>query len=261
MSSSNVAAFIVSRHQGDAGWDYRVHLANGTMRLMPERSVRCLVRGDIAIEEFDPDEWFEGLPPPETCMSGPSPGDVIRVLLDDAWHVCTVLEVDPLGPKYRVRYDDGMLVFDRLSVPWTYVSSAVQDAPRKSTWLIIKVPTHANSSSATTAEPMTVEPVTDPASPELEPAAEPAAKPSVATELEPAAEPSVAPAAEPSVAPAAEPAVAPLLMSEKQRGKLPMYQATAPYPTKTPLADTTAMAAWNSSCRAVSNYAALLDNM
>ena len=98
---SNTASLVVSRHQGAAGWDYRVQLADGTMQLMSEHSLRCLVCGDIALKQFDPHESFDGFPPPRDCIEGPRAGDVIRVQIEAQWHVCTILELDASPRKPR----------------------------------------------------------------------------------------------------------------------------------------------------------------
>ena len=273
MSSNNVAAFIVSRHQGDNGWDYRVQLQDGTMRLMEERSVRCLVRGDIAIDEFNPDETFDGFPPPMTCMDGPRIGDVIRVNIQGAWHVCTVLDLVADGPTYKVRYDDGMLIHDRLNVPWTYVATSPHEKTVKPQKMIIKVPKDFGESMAAEPpnDPMTIEPVLESAvEPAAQPAAEPATEPAAEAALELAVEsaceaPANTRAADLSpIVPNPEPRAQ---LSEKQRGKLPMG-ATPPNPFLPPCAApdwvanvnmAKASSVANNSRKGVEEYASLLD--
>lgn len=271
MSSNNVAAFIVSRHQGDNGWDYRVQLQDGTMRLMAEQSVRCLVRGDLAIDEFNPDETFDGFPPPLTSMDGPREGDVIRVQIEGAWHVCTVLEFNADGPTYKVRYDDGMLIHDRLNVPWTYVATSNYEKSVKPQRMVLKI---RKPSLEPMAEPMAAEPM----------AAEPmAAEPMAAGPGEPVAEQVDPMTIEPVVQSEVETAVEsacempneshasvpdpPAQLSEKQRGKLPMGATVPPSISVPPAVPdfpandnmVKACSAAQNSWKYVAEYATLLD--
>ena len=136
MSLSNTAQFVVSRHRADAGFNYRVHMADGSMRIMTETQTRCCVSGDQSLADFDPMEEFEARSPPTFAGEGPEVNDIIRVQVRNEWIVGTVVDVKP-GGIYRVKYDDGMCVQDRLSLPWTYV--AVASAPVASSMQSLKI--------------------------------------------------------------------------------------------------------------------------
>ena len=118
-------SFVVSRHQGDDGWHYRVQMESGEMRIMSATELSATANGSSAIDDFDPDEQFQRRPPPRNVQEGPSKNDIVRVELQGAWHVCTVLKVND-DNTYRVRYDDGMLVEDYLSVPWNFVQVSMR---------------------------------------------------------------------------------------------------------------------------------------
>ena len=77
---------------------------------------------------------------PSTTADCPKEGSLIRVLIRDAWHSCTVKRVSSATRPFTfvVEYDDGMLVEDRLSLLWDYVcgdpsKSVVANASRDST--------------------------------------------------------------------------------------------------------------------------------
>jgi len=135
MSLSNTVLFVVSRHRAGSDFDYRVHMADGTMRIMTESQVRCCVSGDQSLADFDPAEEFEARPPPTSAREGPQVNDIIRVQVRNEWIVGTVVETK-LGGIYRVMYDDGMCVQDRLSLPWAYVAVA---APAASSMPSLKI--------------------------------------------------------------------------------------------------------------------------
>ena len=93
-----------------------------------------MVRGDIAIEVYDPHLPIENeRDEPASMNVGPRAGDVLLVRIDGCRAACEVLEVGSKRgrPLYTVKYDDGMLVQDHLVVPWCYLSTAPAppDAP------------------------------------------------------------------------------------------------------------------------------------
>ena len=132
---SNTVSSILSRHGQPDSLGYRIILADGSMHVKTEVEVRCMVRGDIAIESYDPHLPIQNERAEPVCMNaGPRQGDVLLVRIDDCRAACKVLEVgNKRGrPLYTVEYDDGMLVQDHLVVPWCYLSTAppaLPDAP------------------------------------------------------------------------------------------------------------------------------------
>ena len=129
---SNTVSCVLSRHGQPGSLGYRVILADGTMHLKTEAEMRCMVRGDSAIEVYDPhlpieNERDEPLP----MDVGPREGDVLLLRIDSCRAACKVLEVgNKRGrPLYTVKYDDGMLVQDHLVVPWCYLSTAAPALP------------------------------------------------------------------------------------------------------------------------------------
>ena len=124
---SNTVSCVLSRHGQPGSLGYRVILADGTMHLKTEAEMRCMVRGDSAIEVYDPhlpieNERDEPLP----MDVGPREGDVLLLRIDGCRAACKVLEVGQKRgrPLYTVEYDDGMPVQDHLVVPWNYLSTA-----------------------------------------------------------------------------------------------------------------------------------------
>lgn len=129
---SNTVSCVLSRHGHPGSLGYRVILADGTMHLKTESEVRCMVRGDIAIEAYDPHLPIESARDEPASMDvGPREGDVLLVRIDGCRAACQVLEVGikRSRPLYTVKYDDGMLVQDHLVVPWCYLSTAPPPAP------------------------------------------------------------------------------------------------------------------------------------
>ena len=117
---SNTVSSIISRHGQPDSLGYRIMLADGSMHVKTEVEVRCMVRGDIAIESYDPHLPIQNERAEPVCMNaGPRQGDVLLVRIDDCRAACKVLEVgNKRGrPLYTVEYDDGMLVQDHLVVP------------------------------------------------------------------------------------------------------------------------------------------------
>jgi hypothetical protein len=143
MSLSNTVQFVVSRHRvANGAFGYRVHMADGSMRILTEQQVRCCVSGDQSLLEFDPEQDFEGRPPPTLASDGPNVNDIIRVHVGKEWHVGTIIDKRPNG-TYRVKYDDDMFVQDKLSLPWEYVAVApappLASAPEKRLLVRIKL--------------------------------------------------------------------------------------------------------------------------
>ena len=130
---SNLVSSVLSRHGQPDNLVYRIILADGSMHVKTEVEVRCMVRGDIAIESYDPHLPIENERAEPVCINaGPRQGDVLLVRIDGCRAACKVLTVgDKRGrPLYTVEYDDGMLVQDHLVVPWCYLSTAaLPDAP------------------------------------------------------------------------------------------------------------------------------------
>lgn len=130
---SNTVSCVLSRHGHPGSLGYRVILADGTMHLKTDSELRCMVRGDIAIEVYDPHLPIESeRDEPASMDVGPREGDVLLVRIDGCRAACQVLEVGIKRgrPLYTVKYDDGMLVQDHLVVPWCYLSTAPPPAPQ-----------------------------------------------------------------------------------------------------------------------------------
>jgi hypothetical protein len=72
---------------------------------------------------------------PHTPASCPPIGSVIRVLIEHNWQSCVVQNFHPPEApnghfKFVVKYDDGMLIEDRLSLPWHYVLAPSSRPPQ-----------------------------------------------------------------------------------------------------------------------------------
>ena len=97
------------------------------MRVLAEASVRCFVRGDVALNEFvpSPEEEHDRSEPLDPTR-GPQVRDVIRMFVRGDSQVGTVIRTESLGRrlKYAIRCDDGRLFDDILTVPWTFVQTA-----------------------------------------------------------------------------------------------------------------------------------------
>ena len=131
---SNLVSSVLSRHGQPDSFVYRIILADGSMHVKTEVEARCMVRGDIAIESYNPHLPIENERAEPVCINaGPRQGDVLLVRIDGCRAACKVLEVGQRRgrPLYTVEYDDGMLVQDHLVVPWNYLSTAPAppDAP------------------------------------------------------------------------------------------------------------------------------------
>lgn len=131
---SNLVSSVLSRHGQPDSFAYRIILADGSMHVKTEVEARCMVRGDIAIESYNPHLPIENERAEPVCINtGPRQGDVLLVRIDGCRAACKVLEVGQKRgrPLYTVEYDDGMLVQDHLVVPWNYLSTAPvpPDAP------------------------------------------------------------------------------------------------------------------------------------
>ena len=189
---------VVSRHMEGSGYHYRVQLADGSMQLRNEEEVKATAEGKDALAKFDPHATFQTLPPPGDTQEGPSPDDIIRVQLGNAWHVCTVIRSLP-DRTYIVKYDDGMVVQDKLEVPWNYVAKNTEKTlPPKKRMRSIAIAAAAPPAAAIAAA--------------IAPAA------AVATAVAAAAAPAPAPAASP--APAAAPAAAPASPAEQKEQEI-----------------------------------------
>ena len=132
---SNLVSSVLSHHGQPDSLVYRIILADGSMHVKTDVEVRCMVRGDVAIESYDPHLPMENERAEPVCINaGPRQGDVLLVRIDGCRAACKVLEVGHKRgrPLYTVKYDDGMLVQDHLVVPWNYLSTAppaLPDAP------------------------------------------------------------------------------------------------------------------------------------
>ena len=114
---SDLVSSVLSRHGQPDSLGYRIILADGSMHVKKEVEVRCMVRGDIAIESYDPHLPIENERDEPVCINaGPRQGDVLLVRIDGCRAACKVLEVGQKRgrPLYTVEYDDGMLVQDHL---------------------------------------------------------------------------------------------------------------------------------------------------
>lgn len=126
---SNTVCSIVSCHEEPLGGKfYRFLHQNGGMAVKSEAHVRSMVRGDLAIENYDPHVPIENpRGEPLTMHGAPCKGDLLLVSIEGRHAVCEVLDVTPdkrKRPLFKVKYDDGMLIQDYLRVPWTYLSCA-----------------------------------------------------------------------------------------------------------------------------------------
>ena len=133
--SANHVQFIISCHGDGDEVGYRVLAQDGKMYLKTKQQVSVMINGDNAINEFEPNEIHDNLrPEPSSETDGPKKNDIIRVLIQGSFCVCTVLTSSTHRgrPRYKVEYDDGMIVEDYLSVPWNYISVAPTSAPSAS---------------------------------------------------------------------------------------------------------------------------------
>jgi hypothetical protein len=102
-------------------------LETGEIVTKTNDEVRCMINGDLAIENYEPSASLDGeRSEPVSIQQGPQKGDILLVLIDQCRAACEVLDVSTKKgrPLYLVKYDDGMLVQDHLVVPWSYVSTA-----------------------------------------------------------------------------------------------------------------------------------------
>ena len=102
-------------------------LESGEIVTKTNDEVRCMINGDLAIENYEPSARLDGeRSEPVSIQQGPQKGDILLVLIDQRRAACEVLDVSIKKgrPLYLVKYDDGMLVQDHLVVPWSYVSTA-----------------------------------------------------------------------------------------------------------------------------------------
>jgi hypothetical protein len=102
-------------------------LETGQIVTKTNDEVRCMINGDLAIENYEPSARLDGeRSEPVSIQQGPQKGDILLVLIDQCRAACEVLDVSIKKgrPLYLVKYDDGMLVQDHLVVPWSYVSTA-----------------------------------------------------------------------------------------------------------------------------------------
>lgn len=154
---SNTVSHLLSCHgsRGSLDFGYRLILADGQMVVKTEAEVRCMVGGDLAIEQYDPFCPLEHeCDEPLSTACGPRKGDILLLRIEQCRSACEVLQVrtNHKGrPLYTVKYDDGMLVEDHLSVPWSYLSTASQDLPTTDTTVSV---TPDAGSSATAKTPI-----------------------------------------------------------------------------------------------------------
>ena len=91
---SNLVSSILSRHGQPDNLVYRIILADGSMHVKTEVEVRCMVRGDIAIESYNPHLPIENERAEPVCINaGPRQGDVLLVRIEGCRAACKVLEV------------------------------------------------------------------------------------------------------------------------------------------------------------------------
>lgn len=120
---------LVSRHRtADGRAACRVLLEDDTMRVLEEAQAMRMPNGDVALAR--PNEFKTQRTEPQTLEQGPRIGSVIRVLIQGTWMSCVVRNAYPPSTpgepvRYFVEYDDGMMVEDRLCVPWDFVVPAV----------------------------------------------------------------------------------------------------------------------------------------
>eukprot|EP00966_Prymnesium_polylepis_P116125 2684284-Prymnesium_polylepis.1 len=128
---SNTVSSVLSRHGSPDSLGYRVILADGDVVVKTSAELRCMVNGDVVIEQYDHDPYRpldNERNEPLSVKEGPRKGDVLLVRIDHHRAACKVLEVGTRKGRalYTVKYDDGMLVQDHLVVPWCYLSTAPQ---------------------------------------------------------------------------------------------------------------------------------------
>ena len=116
---------LVSRHRSaDGHAACRVLLDDGTTRVLNEADASRMLNGEAALAAGPPD-FDTHRAEPQTLEEAPRVGSVVRILIQGAWMSCVIKSVRLHPPDnavlFVVEYDDGMLVEDRLSVPWDYV--------------------------------------------------------------------------------------------------------------------------------------------
>ena len=126
---SNSVSCILSHHGPSPS--YRLMLTNGQLATKTKAEVRCMVRGELALSEYDPYAPLDcERSEPVSAEEGPRKGDILLVRIDQCRAACEVLAVETRKgrPLYLVKYDDGMFVKDHLMVPWNYLSTALDAA-------------------------------------------------------------------------------------------------------------------------------------
>ena len=116
---------LVSRHRVDDEPACRVLLDDGTTQVLRETDASRMLNGEAALAAGPP-KFDTHRTEPQTFEESPRVGSVIRVLIQGSWMSCIVKNVYPPAPpddavQFVVEYDDGLLVKDRLCVPWDYV--------------------------------------------------------------------------------------------------------------------------------------------
>jgi hypothetical protein len=129
-------------------------LESGQIVTKTNDEVRCMINGDLAIENYEPSARLDGeRSEPVSIERGPQKGDILLVLIDQCRAACEVLDVSTKKgrPLYLVKYDDGMLVQDHLVVPWSYLSTA---PTKSSTDLTLSVAATEPVSASTAVAPL-----------------------------------------------------------------------------------------------------------
>ena len=94
---SNTVSSIVSRHclPDGPGYGFRLILLNGNMEVKRESAVRSMVRGDLAIDEYNPCKSLDcPRQEPISTAQGPHKGDVLLLLIEFCRAACEVLDVE-----------------------------------------------------------------------------------------------------------------------------------------------------------------------
>ncbi len=164
--------WLCSRHVVETTRRYRVVYKGGNTAILDEATISGIRGGRRAMDLYDIRWSHECRRPPTVVEDGPSVGDLIGVKIDGLLNVCKVEHVvSSTPPTYRVLYDDGMLVEDRLCLPWTFFDTIV--AQRTIPPILIRVtlqsatapPTATAPTTSPAASPTATTPTTTPAAP------------------------------------------------------------------------------------------------
>ena len=93
---------IVSRHclPDGSGYGFRLIIIDGNMEVKRESAVRSMVRGDLAIDEYNPEKSLDcPRQEPLSTEEGPQKGDVLLLLIEHCRAACEVLAIETKNEK------------------------------------------------------------------------------------------------------------------------------------------------------------------